>query len=197
RNRFKKGVRNAIDMHFHGKKHLSLEGLEQALKKQGISVVLRKNPTGQIYGITFVDHINKCVFNGRTLGPGYSIKSIQEKCEPTKVSLRPSTHVEVREVNIETNRRERRSNFGKFEPKQVSTKPKRKYDFSKTENIRPPFSMLNGYTSLGQPHHSPHGASDSKEGIFTILFEAYETDSQLPPELRASKSKKRYKKKRS
>jgi len=33
-----------------------------------------------IYGITYVDHQTKCVFNGSALGKQYSAKAIQERC---------------------------------------------------------------------------------------------------------------------
>ncbi|MCP2025773.1 hypothetical protein L1276_000913 [Flavobacterium sp. HSC-32F16] len=45
---------------------------EQAFKKmlgeQGINVVLRRNDTGRVYGITFIDHNSKTVLNGSRLG---------------------------------------------------------------------------------------------------------------------------------
>ncbi|MDV4102908.1 MULTISPECIES: conjugal transfer protein MobB [Bacteroidota] len=44
---------------------------EQAFKKQlieqGINVVVRQNDTGRIYGITFIDHNSKAVWNGSRL----------------------------------------------------------------------------------------------------------------------------------
>ncbi|MNX78671.1 hypothetical protein D3C86_1102760 [compost metagenome] len=33
-----------------------------------------------LYGITYVDHTTKCVFNGSSLGKEYSAKAIQERC---------------------------------------------------------------------------------------------------------------------
>jgi len=45
---------------------------EQAFKKQlgeqGVNVVVRRNDTGRIYGITFIDHNSKTVWNGSRLG---------------------------------------------------------------------------------------------------------------------------------
>ena len=45
---------------------------EQAFKKQlgeqGINIVVRRNDTGRIYGITFIDHNSKTVWNGSRLG---------------------------------------------------------------------------------------------------------------------------------
>ena len=45
---------------------------EKALEKQGISVLFRTNDEGRIYGATFVDHEQKCVFNGSRLGKEFS-----------------------------------------------------------------------------------------------------------------------------
>jgi hypothetical protein len=45
---------------------------EGALKKQGISVLFRENEQGRIYGATFIDHEQKCVFNGSRLGKEFS-----------------------------------------------------------------------------------------------------------------------------
>jgi hypothetical protein len=45
---------------------------EGALAKQGISAVFRENEQGRIYGATFIDHTQKCVFNGSRLGKEFS-----------------------------------------------------------------------------------------------------------------------------
>ncbi|MDR2765612.1 MAG: relaxase/mobilization nuclease domain-containing protein [Tannerella sp.] len=45
---------------------------EKALEKQGISVLFRSNAEGRIYGVTFIDHEQKCVFNGSRLGKEFS-----------------------------------------------------------------------------------------------------------------------------
>ena len=45
---------------------------EKALEKQGISVLFRENEQGRIYGATFIDHEQKCVFNGSRLGKEFS-----------------------------------------------------------------------------------------------------------------------------
>jgi len=73
-------IKNAIDLILTGKK-VTLHNLINALEKQGIHVALRQNDTGLIYGITYVDHQTKCVFNGSVLGKQYSAKAIQERCQ--------------------------------------------------------------------------------------------------------------------
>ncbi|WP_433811478.1 conjugal transfer protein MobB [Flavobacterium johnsoniae] len=55
---------------------------EQAFKKQlgeqGINVVLRRNETGRIYGITFIDHNSKTVWNGSRLGKDFSANTFND-----------------------------------------------------------------------------------------------------------------------
>ncbi len=73
-------VKNTIDRAFWGNNRLKLEGLVKTLEKEGIHTVLRQNEQGRIYGITYIDHKNKVVFNGSDLGKAYSAKAILERC---------------------------------------------------------------------------------------------------------------------
>ena len=81
----KNRVKNVIDLAFLSKKP-SLVELVQLLEKEGINTVLRKSEEGILYGITYVDHTTKCVFNGSSLGKQYSAKAIQERCGLITVS---------------------------------------------------------------------------------------------------------------
>lgn len=74
-------TKNAIDLAFLKQPQQSLESLVKALEKEGINTVIRQNAAGIIYGITYVDHQTKCVFNGSALGKTYSAKAIQERCQ--------------------------------------------------------------------------------------------------------------------
>jgi hypothetical protein len=51
------------------------------LGKEGIHVAVRQNAQGIVYGLTYIDHINKTVFNGSDIGKEYSAKAIMEKFE--------------------------------------------------------------------------------------------------------------------
>ena len=82
---FKRRIKNAVDKELLSKKK-SIPELIKALEKQGIHIVLRQNANGILYGITYVDHQTKCVFNGSALGKAYSAKAIQEGCLPKRVS---------------------------------------------------------------------------------------------------------------
>lgn len=57
----------------------TLGAFTQMLAKENITVVLRQNADGRIYGITFVDHRNRAVFNGSELGKDYSIAGIYKQ----------------------------------------------------------------------------------------------------------------------
>ncbi|RZJ51585.1 MAG: relaxase [Chryseobacterium sp.] len=76
-----KRVRNCIDFAFLKNEKISLEKLDKILSSEGINMVMRKNSEGLLYGITYIDHTSKCIFNGSTLGSSYAGKAIQEKCE--------------------------------------------------------------------------------------------------------------------
>lgn len=82
-----KRVRNSIDMAFLKNSNINLDELEKKLLKEGIAVIYRQNSQGLIYGITYVDHSTKCVFNGSALGIQYAAKAMLERCG--NVRLKP------------------------------------------------------------------------------------------------------------
>ena len=76
----------------------ALDALTTALSKEGIAMILRRSENGQLYGITYLDHRTKCVFNGSSLGKQYSAKAISERCkmpgqkaEPGKLNASTAT----------------------------------------------------------------------------------------------------------
>lgn len=73
-------VKNVIDIALLKERALSINELARLLEKEGIHAVFRKSAEGLLYGITYVDHKTKSVFNGSTLGKEYSAKAIQERC---------------------------------------------------------------------------------------------------------------------
>ena len=48
------------------------EALRHRLEEQGLRTVIRKNESGRIYGITFIDDAHGIALNGSRLGKGYS-----------------------------------------------------------------------------------------------------------------------------
>ena len=54
------------------------ERLRQRLEEQGLRVVIRKNESGRIYGITFIDDEKGIALNGSRLGKGYAANKFNE-----------------------------------------------------------------------------------------------------------------------
>ncbi len=70
--------------------------LMEGLRKEGVSLHFRENNEGRIYGVTYVDHDTRTVFNGSDLGKQYSAKAVLERLAdgnivPAKVSMLPET----------------------------------------------------------------------------------------------------------
>lgn len=85
---------NALELHFLKSKELVLNSSNKSeikaiiddvlkssnnerafiekVKSKGINTVIRRNETGRIYGITFIDHNSRTVWNGSSLGKQYS-----------------------------------------------------------------------------------------------------------------------------
>ncbi|TDH28084.1 relaxase [Segetibacter sp. 3557_3] len=80
-------VKTSIDLALLRRPSQSLPDLISTLKKEGISTVLRQNESGLIYGLTYVDHKTKCVFNGSELGKQYSANGILERIATTKAAI--------------------------------------------------------------------------------------------------------------
>jgi len=95
----KRRVTNAIDLAFLRKSNVSLKELMQAIQKEKIHVVLRQNDNGIIYGITYVDHQTKCVFNGSELGKQYSANIIQQRCIAQQQT--PTEKVQLIQSNLQ------------------------------------------------------------------------------------------------
>ena len=79
------------------------------LEQKQIHTVMRQNPAGRIFGITFVDNHNKCVFNGSDLGKGDSATSLERQFNsPHKIGanskLNTSTLSDKKQTNSEINK---------------------------------------------------------------------------------------------
>ena len=102
---------------------VNLPTFVKALEKEHINVVLRKGKDGIVFGITYVDHKTKCVFNGSDLGKAYSAKAVLEKCAPI-LSEQPA--ISVAEKIKETT-----------QINHPSIKPKESVSISRQNNFNP------------------------------------------------------------
>ncbi|WP_438940028.1 relaxase/mobilization nuclease domain-containing protein [Chitinophaga hostae] len=74
-------VRNAIDYTLATKGRITIDQLQNYLQKERISLVIRQNAQGIIYGLTYVDHKTQSVFNGSDLGKPYSANQLQQRIQ--------------------------------------------------------------------------------------------------------------------
>ncbi|MFC3559522.1 relaxase/mobilization nuclease domain-containing protein [Pedobacter jamesrossensis] len=102
---YKEPLKNAIDQILNKYTAISKSTFVAELKKQNIMVAFRTNEQGRTYGITYIDHGNRTVFNGSDLAKAYSAKALMEqfattdnlKVKPRQTSLltrnRPSLNL--------------------------------------------------------------------------------------------------------
>lgn len=81
RKQHQSALKVAIDMTLLKSPKMNMNGFVSSLERQGIVLVKRENEEGRLYGLTYVDHRSKCVFNGSSLGKEYSAKGISDRLE--------------------------------------------------------------------------------------------------------------------
>ncbi|MBK0383590.1 relaxase/mobilization nuclease domain-containing protein [Pedobacter sp. SD-b] len=81
RNAYRTLLKSRIDDLLKSNTIQSIHELKERLEKENIQLICRINPDGIIYGLTYIDHQNKYVFNGSKLGKSYSAKAVQERFE--------------------------------------------------------------------------------------------------------------------
>jgi hypothetical protein len=74
RKPLKETLKHQIDQAI--RKSINLNDLVRNLSKIQVDVVQRRNPDGKLYGLTFIDHRQKVVFNGSDIGKPYSAANI-------------------------------------------------------------------------------------------------------------------------
>ncbi len=73
----------------------SPEEFRRMLQSSGLDVVFRRNETGRIYGVTFIDHTNKEVYNGSRLGKGFSANVFENLFDGQGANNTKTIHNEV------------------------------------------------------------------------------------------------------
>lgn len=89
--------------------------LRERLRAYHIDLFIRRNDTGRITGVTFIDHDNRCVLNGSRLGKEYSANALNERY-PEKHEAGADLHgvsrvppeVQIRPAKIESDKKKKR-----------------------------------------------------------------------------------------
>ena len=74
--RWQPKIRNDVALAMHGSRG-NREEFVRLLGSKGIDVVFRENDAGRIYGVTFIDHHNREVYNGSRLGKEFSANAFE------------------------------------------------------------------------------------------------------------------------
>jgi len=70
--------------------------LVDGLGRKGVSLIYRQNNVGRIYGLTYVDHNTRCVFNGSDLGKAFSAKAVLEILKKRDAQLSEPTNRNIK-----------------------------------------------------------------------------------------------------
>jgi hypothetical protein len=69
-------TRTRIDWILSHGGHRTLDHFSAALQQENITLVKRLSKDGRVFGLTYIDFNNRCVFNGSDLGKQYAAKAI-------------------------------------------------------------------------------------------------------------------------
>ena len=83
RQRHMQRVMTNIDWAFYNNK-LDWPGFEQAMRREGIAVIVQEEKKDRPADIYFVDHREKSSILGKSLGSGYTLQAIRERCVETE-----------------------------------------------------------------------------------------------------------------
>lgn len=95
--KWKPKIKNEVALAMHGS-HGDRNQFTHLLKERGLDVVFRENEERRIYGVTFIDHNSKEVYNGSRLGKEFSANQFNRLF--TEPSDEPRLRNEAEEGNL-------------------------------------------------------------------------------------------------
>lgn len=146
------------------------EDFARRLKEADIEVIYRINPEGRLYGITFIDHTTRTVFNGSHLGKAFSANVFNElfnNPDADRERLTPQPEQEPSRQERETGAKERQESE----------------EYRQQENQ----SHHQSESSGSLIDTSALGAVD----IFSVLMEDDHTHEYIDPAFRYGRKKKK------
>ena len=151
------------------------EDFAHRLKEADIEVIYRINPEGHLYGITFIDHTIRTVFNGSRLGKAFSANVFNElfnNPDADRDKLIPQPEQEPSRQERDTGAEERQ------ESEEYRQQEKQSHHQSESSG-----SLIDTYAL---------GAVD----IFSVLMEDDHTHEYIDPAFRYGRKKKKKRKRR-
>ena len=151
------------------------EDFARRLKEADIEVVYRINPEGRLYGITFIDHTCRTVFNGSRLGKAFSANVFNElfnnsDADRERLILQPEQEPSRQEKETKAEERQERTEY-----RQQKNRSHHQSELSE--------SLIDT---------SALGAVD----IFSILMEDDHTREYIDPAFRYGRKKKKKRRRR-
>ncbi|MCD9855761.1 relaxase/mobilization nuclease domain-containing protein [Epilithonimonas sp. JDS] len=109
----KQNLKRSITEAHHSSK--DEEEFKKKLTKKGIDTVVRKNDNDRIYGITFIDHRSRTVWNGSRLGKEFSANMFHEKWISKNGQKINDDHPTKSDTNVSTDNSIYQSTYPLFE----------------------------------------------------------------------------------
>jgi hypothetical protein len=86
---YREALAREIKMVLNDSSISSWTAFSHALATRNIDVLTRTNEAGRTYGVTYIDHRNRCVFNGSHLGKDFTPVGLQRTFEANSQSVQP------------------------------------------------------------------------------------------------------------
>lgn len=173
----KQRVKSLVDLALSKRSLVTMEELQNTLRRDKIQAVVRINAEGRIYGITFIDHHTKCVFNGSDLGKQYSASGIQERIMNQSLQAKdvqkqnhqhqPSTVSQTKDQRLPTTQQKTGTSLPAKSPKQ----------------------HVPAQTAL--PFNQPNSQHNAGDNVLMELAKPDYTPDTIPGELKRKKKKKK------
>ncbi|ANH81656.1 hypothetical protein A8C56_12295 [Niabella ginsenosidivorans] len=141
----KKHIKTAIEWAMQSGPR-SLAELAKLLKRERIDLVVRRNEQGRVFGLTYIDHDKKTVFNGSDIDKKYAAKRILERLgmepqqQPEKEQQKQQT-VAQQKNHSQVQQRSGKENAAKQQPEhqqETATKQKNSSKARKPETGKEP-----------------------------------------------------------